>query len=163
MDFAGRHVVVTGGAGALGSAVVRAFGEAGAVCHVPVRSSPEETLPAGAHVAPGVDLTNEDAVARFYAGLPPLAASVHVAGGFRGGPFTETSRADLQSQLEINLVTAFLCCREAVKNMRDGGGGRIVNVGSRVSEVPGGGAAAYTISKAGVAALTRALAEEVRK
>ncbi len=43
-----------------------------------------------------------------------------------------------------------------------GGGGRIVNVGARVSELPIGGAVAYSISKAGVAALTRALAVELK-
>ena len=163
MDFAGRRIVVTGGAGSLGKAVVKAFVGAGAVCHVPLRSEPREPLPEGAVAAAGVDLTDEAAVSRFYEDLPPLWASVHVAGGFLGGAFTETSRKDLDAQLGVNLVTAFLCCREAVKRLRLAGGGRIVNVGSRASEAPSGGTAAYTVSKAGVAALTRALAEEVRK
>jgi NAD(P)-dependent dehydrogenase (short-subunit alcohol dehydrogenase family) len=88
---------------------------------------------------------------------------VHLAGGFRGAPITETSRADLGQQIEINLVTAFLCCREAVRAMRRSGGGRIVNVASRAVEVPAGGAVAYAASKAAVAALTRSLAEEVRR
>lgn len=163
MDFAGRHVVVTGGAGALGKAVVKAFTGAGALCHLPLRSEPKEPPPPGAVAVSGVDLTDESAVSRFYESLPALWASVHVAGGFRGGPIVETSRADLEAQLGVNLVTAFLCCREAVKRLRLAGGGRIVNVGSRASEAPSGGAAAYTVSKAGVAALTRALAEEVRR
>jgi len=158
----GRHVVITGGAGALGQAVVRAFAGAGAVCHLPIRGRAE--LPAGAvvNLVPGVDLADEQAVVSFFAGRPPLWASVHLAGGFRAARIAETSRADLDRQLDTNLVTTFLCCREAVIALRVSGGGRIVNVGSRASEAPGGGAVAYAAAKAGVAALTRSLAEEVR-
>src|SRR6202008_2855264 len=119
-------------------------------------------LPGGVQVVPGVDLTDEGAVAAFFGGLPPLAASVHAAGGFAAARITDTSVADLERQLQVNLLTTFLCCREAVRAMRGTGGGRIVNVGSRASEVPAGGAVAYTVSKAAVAALTRSLAEEVR-
>jgi NAD(P)-dependent dehydrogenase (short-subunit alcohol dehydrogenase family) len=86
-----------------------------------------------------------------------------VAGGFRAAPLLDTSLADLRGQLDVNLATAFLCCREAARNMRaHGRGGRIVNVGSRASAVPAGGAVAYTVAKAGVAALTQALADELR-
>ncbi|PYV11049.1 MAG: short-chain dehydrogenase, partial [Acidobacteria bacterium] len=100
----GRHVVITGGAGALGQAVVRAFAGAGAVCHLPIRGRAE--LPAGAAVnlVPGVDLADEQAVVSFFAGRPPLWASVHLAGGFRAAPIAETSRADLDRQLDTNLV-----------------------------------------------------------
>src|SRR5206468_11809576 len=64
------------------------------------------------------------------------------------------------------------CCREAVKAMRrsgvvgvgvEEGGGRIVNVAARVVEMPAAGMLAYSVSKAAVAALTRSLAEEVRR
>jgi NAD(P)-dependent dehydrogenase (short-subunit alcohol dehydrogenase family) len=155
------HVVVAGGAGALGEAVVDAFVAEGAVCHVPVRGeapAPRE----GVIWAPRVDLTDEPGVTRFYASVPAIAASVHVAGGFAAKAFVDTSRADLETMLAVNLVTTFLCCREAVRKLQAAGGGSIVNVGSRASEVPGGGAIAYTASKAAVAGLTRALAEEVR-
>jgi len=155
------HVVVAGGAGALGEAVVDAFVAEGAVCHVPVRGeapAPRE----GVVWTPGVDLRDELGVTGFYASLPAIAASVHVAGGFAAKPFVETSRDDLEKMLAVNLLTTFLCCREAVKKLEAGGGGSIVNVGSRASEVPGGGAIAYTASKAAVASMTRALAEEVR-
>ena len=111
----------------------------------------------------GVDLTDEAAVRAFYASRPPLWASVHLAGGFRAAPILETTLADLRAQLEQNLTTAFLCCREAARNMRAGGrGGRIANVSSRAAAVPAGGAIAYTVAKAGVAALTEALADELR-
>lgn len=158
----GKNVVITGGDGALGHAVVQAFLAAGAVCHLPILG-PVVTQPTpGAFLTGNVNLTDEAAVSAFFAGLPPLWASVHLAGGFQAKPVTETSRSDLDRQLELNLVTAFLCCREAVRAMRASSAGRIVNVAARVVEAPVGGSIAYSVSKAGVAALTRSLAVEVR-
>jgi NAD(P)-dependent dehydrogenase (short-subunit alcohol dehydrogenase family) len=160
--FAGKNVVITGGDGALGQSVVQSFLAAGAVCHLPILG-PVATQPApGVFLTGSVNLTDDAAVAAFFAGVPPLWASVHLAGGFQAKPISETTRSDLDRQWEINLVTAFLCCREAVKAMRAGGGGRIVNVGARVVEAPVGGSIAYSVSKAGVAALTRSLAVETR-
>lgn len=166
-DFSGRHVVITGGDGALGVAVVGAFAEAGATCHVPlhgdkaqapaVRSSDPPPIPTW-----GVDLTNEGEVESYYATLPELFASIHLAGGYRAKPFVQNSHQDIEEMLLLNLATAFFCCREAVKLMKKNGGGRIVNVAARVVEVPIGGAVAYSVSKAGVAALTQALAVECK-
>lgn len=159
-------MVVTGGAGALGTAVVAAFTGAGATVHVPVRGrEPAGSDPHVRYVA-GVDVTDEPAVVGFYAGLPAeLWASVHVAGGFAIAGIAETLQADLQAQLDINLVSAFLCCREAVRRFRlrpGGGGGRIVNVASRAALRPEGGKAAYTLSKAAVVSLTLGLADELK-
>jgi NAD(P)-dependent dehydrogenase (short-subunit alcohol dehydrogenase family) len=157
----GKHVVVTGGNGGLGGAVVEAFVAAGAVCHLPQRGPAGPARPSiVAHA--NVDLASEPSVVALYAALPPLWASVHLAGGYAGQPFTETSLAALRGQLDINLATAFLCCREAVRALRKGGGGRIVNVCSRAALVPSGGSVAYAASKAAVAALTQSLAEEVK-
>ncbi len=174
--LAERHVVITGGAGALGTAVVQAFIRAGAFCHVPVRGAQSPaTSDAGAagsgrgsvEYVTGVDLTNESAVTSFYAGLPnELWASVHLAGGFAMGGITETSLGDLRSQFDMNVITAFLCCREAVRRFRlrpRGGGGRIVNVASRAALQPGGQRAAYSLSKAAVVSLTASLAEELKR
>jgi NAD(P)-dependent dehydrogenase (short-subunit alcohol dehydrogenase family) len=162
-SLAGQNVVITGGDGGLGPAVVQLFAQAGAVCHLPVHG-PTMTHPhGGVRVTGGVDLTSEAAVVAYYAPLPTLAASIHLAGGFKAKPIAETGRDDLMQQLELNLVTTFLCCREAIKAMRKSGGGRIVNVAARVVEAPAAGMSAYTAAKAGVAALTRSLSEEVRK
>ena len=169
MDFRERHVVVTGGTGALGSAVVGALVEAGAVCHVPYIDHGEaERFALREHarveLVPDVELAEETAVARLYARVPKLWASIHIAGGFAMAPVSRTGKSDLMKQIDTNFVTAFLCCSAAVKAMqRAGEGGRIVNVATRpaLEWRLGAGMAAYTASKAAVAALTVALAEEV--
>ena len=112
------------------------------------------------------DLTDEVAVVKLYDGVPRLWASIHLVGGFAMAPVAETKKSDLMAQLDMNFVTAFLCCRAAVNAMaRTGEGGRIVNVAARPAlEWRGGaGMVAYAASKAAVAALTVALAEEVVK
>ena len=93
MDFRDGHVVVTGGTGALGRAVVGALLSAGAHCHVPYRQEREkEGLPSGAlSLIPVPNLADEAAVAKLYGGLPALWASIHIAGGFAFAPLTDTS------------------------------------------------------------------------
>jgi NAD(P)-dependent dehydrogenase (short-subunit alcohol dehydrogenase family) len=162
LGLEGRQVVITGGDGALGVAVVAAFTAAGATCHLPILGAGGPESSPAVRVTGKVNLTDEGAVTAYFAGLPRLWASVHLAGGYAAKPVADTSRADLDRQLELNLVTSFLCCREAVKAMRKSGGGRIVNVAARVVELPIAGALAYSVSKAGVAALTRSLAVETR-
>jgi NAD(P)-dependent dehydrogenase (short-subunit alcohol dehydrogenase family) len=110
-----------------------------------------------------LDLTDEAAVTRYYAALPGLWGSVHVAGGFSMAPVTETSLDDFTAQWRINTVTAFLTCREAVRRMRMGKqGGRVVNVAAQAALEAPPGKIAYVSAKAAVAAMTRALAAETR-
>ncbi len=168
MDFQDRHIVVTGGTGALGIAVVSALIKAGAVCHVPWHTEAEaEHFPHRGHrqvvLVGNTDLTDEAGVARLFGGVSRLWASIHLAGGFAMAPVAETGKAALLLQMEMNFVTCFLCCRAAVIRMKLGrDGGRIVNVAARpaLEWRSGAGMAAYTASKAAVAALTVALAEE---
>jgi NAD(P)-dependent dehydrogenase (short-subunit alcohol dehydrogenase family) len=162
LGLEGKQVIITGGDGGLGRAVVEAFAAAGATCHLPTLAAAGGEARAGVRITGKVDLTDDGAVTAYFAGLPPLWASVHLAGGYAAKPIADTSRADLDRLLQLNVVTAFLCCREAVKALRQSGGGRIVNVAARVVEVPVAGAVAYSVSKAGVAALTRSLAVETR-
>ena len=176
VDFSGSHVVVTGGTGALGRAVVAALRAANAVCHLPnliaaeLEDFPYATDPE-VHITRGIDLADEAAVRRFYGSLPPLWASIHLAGGFAMSPIGETSAADFIAQFHMNALSCFLCSGAAVAAIRSrrvpgpagADGGRIVNVSARPALEPrlGAGMIGYTASKSAVAALTEALAQEI--
>jgi NAD(P)-dependent dehydrogenase (short-subunit alcohol dehydrogenase family) len=170
VDFHDRHVIVTGGTGALGVAVVGALLEAGASCHIPYLSEADAqgfAHRANPHVRliAGNNLTDEAAVAKVFDGVPAPWASIHLVGGYAWGPVSETDKAALIQQIELNFVTCFLCCRAAVRAMLPAKVGRIVNVASRpgLEWRTGAKSAAYTATKAAVAALTVALSEEVAK
>jgi NAD(P)-dependent dehydrogenase (short-subunit alcohol dehydrogenase family) len=171
VDFKDRHVIVTGGTGALGIAVVGALLEAGAHCHVPyVDEAAAQRFPhrghARAHLVAAGSLADEAAVARLFVAVPSLWASIHLVGGYAWGPVSGTDKAALMQQIETNLVTCFLCCRAAVQAFAHAkSGGRIVNVASRpaLEWRSGANSAAYAATKAAVAALTVALADEVAK
>ena len=171
MDYQDRHVVITGGTGALGVAVVGALLAAGAACHVPYRSEEEvRRFPHRDHrnvslVALG-NLADESAVAAFYGGLERLWASIHIAGGFAFAPIAQSDKSLLMTQLESNLISTCLCSRAAIAAFRrSGNGGRIVNIAARqaLESRLGANLTAYTVAKAGVVAFTIALAEEVAK
>lgn len=167
MDLAERHIVVTGASGALGGAVVEVLVERGAIVHAPmVEPSPPPSAVWLANprvlTKPAVDLADEDAVARYFAMLPSLWASVHLVGGFTMKAIADTRAADFDRMISLNARTCFLACREAVIAMRkSGGGGRIVNVGARPVVAPAANLVAYAASKAAVTAITQSLAVEV--
>ncbi len=166
----GRHVVVTGGTGALGTAVVARLLEAGAICHVP-----NSHAAAPAHftftdhervkLKHNVYLSDTEAVSAFYGEVPELWASIHLAGGFAMAPMEKTESASYAEMMDTNARTTFLCCRAAVRAMLvSETAGRIVNVSARPGLDPrrGAGMVAYAASKAAVAAMTVALAEELK-
>ncbi|MBA3966325.1 MAG: SDR family oxidoreductase [Nitrospirales bacterium] len=167
-----RRMVVTGGAGALGLAVVRTLVSEGATCHVPCQTKKDRDTVSAIDVqlvkaVADVDMTNEQTVTQYYSDVVAsgnLWGSIHLVGGFFSAPLLETSLKNFVGQFELNAVTAFLCSREAVRHRRSAGlGGRIVNVTARPAIEPrtGSGLVAYTASKAAVAALSQLLGEEL--
>lgn len=171
LDFSDKHIVITGGTGALGSAVTKKLLNAAAKCSIPCFDKSElENFKIEGHknlyIQTGVDLTNEDTARDFYSKAVEqngtLWGSVHVAGGFGMGSIGDTSKDDFMKQINMNLVTCFNSCKSAVSHMRNEGG-RIVNIASRPGLEPrqGKGMIPYTVSKAGVAAFTESLAAEV--
>ena len=143
----GRGVVVTGASGNLGSAVVARLERDGA-----------RVFRVDRKVA---DVTDEAQVERAYDAAMPLWGAVHCTGGWEGGAVADTSVATFEKMIALNLRSTFLCCRAAMRRMRQSGG-RIVNVAALGPATFNGIArnAAYAAAKAGVIALTRAIAEE---
>ncbi len=170
----GQVVLVTGGTGALGAAVALGALRAGAAVVVTYRDERERR--ALADRAPqdardrldGIqaDVTDGESVRRLVADLTArhgrLDALVNAVGGFAGGDLLATDERAWDTMLLLNLRSAYLCCRAALPAMLAAGRGRIVNVASRSVVPPTGGFLAYTVAKAGVIALTQALAQEVR-
>ncbi len=165
MDFQNRTVIVTGGTGALGRAVVGALLAAGARCRVPyIVDAEAASFPhkAGVTLVQGCDLAEDAGVARLYDGVADLWASIHIAGGFAMSAVAETDKAGLMHMINMNFVSCYLCCGAAVRAL-SAGGGRIVNIAARPALEPrlGSGMAAYAASKAAIAAFTQSLAGEV--
>jgi len=172
MDFSDLHVIVTGGAGSLGTAVVELLLDSSATCSVPCFNQDEfdsfqfsDNKEVFTKI--GVDLTDEDQAQSFFEDAieanGSLWGSIHIAGGFGMGAIEDTSKADFMKQINLNLVTCYNCCRTAVQHFKSQSrGGRIVNIAARPALEPrqGAGMTAYTTAKAGVAALTESLAAE---
>lgn len=169
----GRVAIVTGGAGALGRAVVRRLAAAGATVWVPYRSpgSLDELrallgADAARLAAEPADVTDEGAFGRLVSRVLDrhrrIDMLVNAAGGFAGGDLLSTPLDEWRRVMDLNLTSAAIACRAVLPTMRDARAGRIVNVASLAAVPPAGGFIAYTVSKAAVITLTQALAREVR-
>ncbi|GAA0675340.1 SDR family oxidoreductase [Natronoarchaeum mannanilyticum] len=167
-DFEGNVAVVTGACGALGSAVVDRFRDAGAtVAAVDVVDPDDED----ALLDPDenthyyrIDLTDEgsveDGVAEIVDDHGRIDYLANVAGTWRGGqPIDETPVEEFDMLFDVNLKSAFLASKHALPHLRDREGA-IVSISSRSSLSGGEGDGPYRASKAGVRLLTETLAEE---
>jgi NAD(P)-dependent dehydrogenase (short-subunit alcohol dehydrogenase family) len=159
-------VIVTGGSGALGRAVVAALRERGARIAVPYRNAAGATaLGSSGPEVQGwtADVADDAAASAFVEGavgwLGGLDGLALVAGGFAGGARFEASPADeWDEMMRANLGTVRSVCRAALPHLRPGSA--VVTVGSRSAESAGAGMSAYAVSKIAVSGLTRVLALE---
>jgi NAD(P)-dependent dehydrogenase (short-subunit alcohol dehydrogenase family) len=155
-----RTVIITGGTGGLGRAVVGAFA-ANEWNIVVLDARPAELE--GARVVEA-DLTDPDAVGRAVAAAqdgPPLRALVNLVGGFAAGqPVATTPVAMFEAQFALNLRPTYLVTQAALPRLVEAGGGAIVCVSSRSALHPFAGAAGYCASKAAVIAFAQVVARE---
>ena len=153
-----RSIVVTGGSSGIGAAIAARLIAEGA--HVVVGSRSEASVDGAVWVP--TDVTDPAAVDALVAaavdrhgGLDALVAN---AGVQVEKTIVETTDDEFDHVMEVNVRGVFLCCRAAVRHMRDHGGGAIVNVGSVAGDTADHGLAVYNASKGAVHALTRAIA-----
>jgi 2-keto-3-deoxy-L-fuconate dehydrogenase len=157
-DFDGKVALVTGAAGGIGGAVVRALRARGA--RVAVADRDVAGVAADAHL-PG-DLRD----AGYADGLPAAAVKalgrldivVNNAGVIVRGKVTETSDADWALSMGVNVEAPFRISRAAVPLMAAQGGGAVVNVSSCWGVRPGPNHAVYCMTKAAVASMTQCMA-----
>ena len=163
MELKGKVVAVTGALGALGKAVAEAAANAGAV--VIALDRVEGATLQGIEVAPAVDLGDPQAVRAVFTNLASahgrIDALVNIAGGFSWETMTDGNIETWDRQYQMNLRTAVNTCQAVLKHFPSTGG-RIVNVGAAGAVKATAGLGAYAASKAGVARLTEALADELK-
>lgn len=162
-----RIIVVTGGFGTLGRAVAQRLQADGArVALLDRAPAPASGLPAVALALGGVELADEQACQAAYGqvreALGGIDGVVNVAGGFTWETVESGALASWDRMYDTNLRTAVASCRAALPHLLARGAGRIVNVGAAAAHKAGTGMGAYAASKAGVARLTEALAEELK-
>jgi NAD(P)-dependent dehydrogenase (short-subunit alcohol dehydrogenase family) len=167
----GRRAVVTGGSSGLGRAAALALAAAGADVAVLARGSQDLRDTADAVRAQGrtasaavVDLADAgqvaDAVAQVHDEIGPVDVLVNAAGTDVPGPVAELDVAAWDRVLAVNLRASFLLAQAFWTDMRDAGGGTIVNVSSVAGRRGWANASAYCAAKFALTGFTQALAAE---
>ncbi len=175
MDLQGKAALITGGT-RMGDAVAAVLAEGGADVSFTYRMSPDAAERSAAvvrargrkaytlHANLGDPLECRTAVNEAAAAMGRLDILVNMASLYKHVPFEDQDADHWDRQLSVDLRAAFLCSRAAVPHMREAGGGRIVNFSDWIAasgrpRYPG--FLAYYVAKAGVKALTEALALEL--
>ena len=171
IDCKGKNALVTGAGRGIGREIALRLAQAGAniaVCDVDLSSAQNtameiESLGQKA-LALQADVSKANAVAdmfaAFFQAFPILDILVNNAGITRDGLIMRMKEEDWDLVIDINLKSAFLCCKEASRHMMKARCGKIVNVASVVGIIGNAGQVNYSASKAGLIGLTKSLAKE---
>jgi 2-deoxy-D-gluconate 3-dehydrogenase len=166
-DLTGRRALVTGASSGIGRAIAVGLAAAGAdlVVHGRTLESLDEVVeeigPTGRQVTRwGLDLRDSDQLGDRLSDLPRIDILVNNAGMIHRAPAEEHSLATWRQVLAVNLDAVFELTRHLGSGMLQRGQGKVINIASLLSFQGGVSVAAYTVSKHGIAGLTRALANE---
>ncbi len=175
LGLEGRRAIITGGSKGLGFAIAQELVREGV--HVAICSrNEEEVLAAGealressnvtVHAQPA-DVTDpeqvRDLVAHAAEALGGIDALVNNAGRAHPGTFETLTDDDWLADLEVKLLSAIRCSREALPHLRTAGGGRIVNIGAIQARAPDPAFFATSVNRAAGNSFTKTLALEVAK
>lgn len=166
----GKQVLLTGGTGGLGMGVTATVLAQGAEVTIPYYNDKEVERLKGMLPATeferirvvSADLSQESVVEQLVNDLGRIDVLIHLVGGFSMGKTHEYSFDAWKKDFDLNLNTTFLVCKHSLRKMLEHGYGRIITIGSRGAVEPVGQLAAYCASKAGVVALTKAIADETK-
>jgi NAD(P)-dependent dehydrogenase (short-subunit alcohol dehydrogenase family) len=161
--FADRTVMVFGAAGALGAGLAAAFAQEGADVIGAGRTVPTRDRRLDGARYHAVDMLDDAAMGALFDDSPAPWAVINTVGGFAARtPLAELDPGVLTGQLELNLLTAALVTKHALRAMTAAGEGRLVHTASRAAVVTRGSGFAYSVSKLGVLHLVTMAANEVR-
>lgn len=168
-SLSGRVAIVTGAASGIGRAVAIRLAEAGAVvvcADLDAERASDTARTIGARaVATEVDVADRaqvhGAVADTVAAHGRLDVMCNIAGIITSADVVDLEEGDLDRVLAVNLKGVLFGAQAAARVMRDAGAGSIVNMSSGAIDAPARGLAAYAMSKAAIAQLTKTLAAEV--
>lgn len=172
-ELMGKTLIITGAAGNLGRATASTFARQGArIALVDIDShalaSAQQALPQASESAIfQTDLLDSASVSAMVAGVKERFGRIdilaNIAGGFTMGPaIHETPDAQWDLMMDLNVRSLFNCCRAAIPELLQAGGGRIVNVSARAATRGIGHMGPYCASKAAVITLTESLADELK-
>src|SRR4051794_20418807 len=172
--YSDRRVLITGGGSGIGQAsVLRILTEGGRVVAADIsesglkdtvaRAEPHGDRLGAVVIDVGSEQSVKDGVGQAVEILGGLDALVNAAGILRSAHFLDTTLADFEQVLRINLIGTFLVIREAIPALRDGSDPAVVNFSSTSASFSHPYMSAYAASKAGVQAMTHALALEFVK
>jgi len=168
-DLTDKIALVTGGNGGIGLGMARGLAQAGAILVIVGRNEEKSAaalrelqsagLRAEAIVA---DVTDEGAVQRLFDQVRGrhgrLDILVNNAGSTVRKPPQDFTLDEWKAVMDVNLTSAFLCCRAAHPLMLQAGGGKIINIGSIMSVLAAPYAPAYCASKGGIVQFTKSIA-----
>lgn len=174
--YTNRRVLITGGGSGIGQAcVLRILGEGGRVVAADISEAgladtvaKSEADGAGERLTTmvidvGDEVSVRSGVGAAVAGLGGLDTLVNVAGIIRSSHFLDTTLADFEHVLRINLIGTFLVTREALPALREGNAPAVVNFASTSADFAHPWMSAYAASKGGIKAMTHTLAAEFGK
>lgn len=169
-----KVVIVTGGAGGIGAAVCRRFGEAGAqVAVFDINQDAAEKVAGEIRDAGGkaqafaVDLTSQESVVAAVnaaeAALGPTDVLVNNAGWDHAAPFLKTDKPLWEKIVAVNLYGALYMHHAVLPGMSVRGHGRVINVASDAARVGSSGEAVYAFCKGGLVSFSKTMARELAR